>query len=236
LVGHAFLKSVLFLIAGVLLHRFSTVDIVALQGYGREIPWLGALFLICACGLTGLPPWSTLCGEHWIQAAAHQVGYEWTHWISMIAAIGTGAALFKVYGRVFQGWGPKADVPIAHPIQERPETKRPGYFTPLGMILSMLALVVCGVAAGVATMAFSPTDKRDILEALGGTGAAVGLACLGLFPEVFRVQKGTSLRRFTDRASKALIGLHTAYIGDYLLWLLGGVGLYGLALLTSLLH
>ena len=49
IVAHGLTKAALFMCAGVLLHRFATIDEFDLHGRGRGLPLVGALFASAAC-------------------------------------------------------------------------------------------------------------------------------------------------------------------------------------------
>ena len=54
-IGHGFTKAALFMLAGVLLHRFGTVDEFDLHGRGRELRVAGVLFGVGGLLLSALP-------------------------------------------------------------------------------------------------------------------------------------------------------------------------------------
>src|SRR5439155_22790156 len=75
--GHALVKGALFMCAGVLLHRWGSVQLGALQSRGRQLPFVGALFIVAALGLVGLPPFATSLGKGLIEEAAVRLHYGW---------------------------------------------------------------------------------------------------------------------------------------------------------------
>ena len=61
--GHAAVKGALFLIAGVMLSRYGSVDEFALYGAGRRERTLGVVLAVGALALSGLPPFGTALGK-----------------------------------------------------------------------------------------------------------------------------------------------------------------------------
>ncbi|MBV9310731.1 MAG: NADH dehydrogenase, partial [Solirubrobacterales bacterium] len=106
IVGHGLTKGALFMCAGVLLHRFATIDEFDLHGRGREIPALGVLLLCGALLLAALPPFTTFAGKSLIEEATTTNGYGWLIAVFVLVSALTGGAVLRVAGRVFLGWGP----------------------------------------------------------------------------------------------------------------------------------
>jgi multicomponent Na+:H+ antiporter subunit D len=106
LVGHGLAKAALFLCAGVLLHRFATIDEYDLHGRGRELWPVGVMFVLGGLLLAGVPPFTPFAGKSLIEAASSGAGYGWL--IAVYAAVSalTAGAILRVAGRVFLGWGP----------------------------------------------------------------------------------------------------------------------------------
>jgi multicomponent Na+:H+ antiporter subunit D len=106
-VGHGFVKAALFMLAGVLLHRFATVDEFELHGRGKDLPPVtGVLFALAALLLAALPPFTIFAGKSLIEASASGAGYGWVIGVMVLVSALTGGAVLRVGGRVFLGWGP----------------------------------------------------------------------------------------------------------------------------------
>src|SRR5436305_10149349 len=69
-IGHGLTKGALFMLSGVLLHRFGTVDEFDLHGKGRVLPLAGVLFAIGGLLLAALPVVTTFFGKSCLDAAA----------------------------------------------------------------------------------------------------------------------------------------------------------------------
>ncbi len=102
--GHGLVKGTLFICAGMLLHRFGSVDEHQLRGRGKNVG-VACLFVAGAIGLAGLPPFATFHGEAIIDSAAEQLNLGWLSAVALIAETLTAAAVLRVTGRIFLGWG-----------------------------------------------------------------------------------------------------------------------------------
>ncbi len=127
ILGHGLVKSALFICAGMLLHRFGTVDEIELAGRGRNLRWSSLVFLVAGLGLTGIAPFSTFMGEVTIEDAAKTLHQDWLWMVFFVAGALTGGAVLRVLGRVFYGWGarPSRVIAGARKIDENRETSGP---------------------------------------------------------------------------------------------------------------
>jgi multicomponent Na+:H+ antiporter subunit D len=103
--GHGLAKAALFMLTGVLLHRFGTVDEFDLHGRGRALPLVGVLFAIAGLMLAALPGVTTFFGKSLLDGAALEGGYRWLPTVFVVSSMLTGGAVLRVTGRVFAGWG-----------------------------------------------------------------------------------------------------------------------------------
>jgi multicomponent Na+:H+ antiporter subunit D len=105
-VGHGLTKAALFMCAGVLLHRFATIDEFVLHNRGRELPIVGVLMTAGALLLAALPPFTTFMGKSLLEEGTSAAGYNWLIVIFIVVSAVTGGAVLRVCGGVFLGWGP----------------------------------------------------------------------------------------------------------------------------------
>jgi multicomponent Na+:H+ antiporter subunit D len=148
LVGHGAAKGSLFLIAGILLHRFGSIDEGQLYGRAVQMRWTGLVFVLGAFGLAGLIPYGTFVGEHAIESTAERAGIWAVDVIIFIAAMLTAGAVFRVYARVFLGCGTHLPASHMRVVDEGRETRGPHSHVPLLMFLPALILVLIAIAAG----------------------------------------------------------------------------------------
>lgn len=149
--GHGLVKSSLFLGAGILLHRFGSVDEIKLRGRGRRLYPLAGIFLLGALGLAGLPSFGTFLGETLMLGAAKRESYSWLTALTMVTEVLTGAAVLRVTFRIFAGWG-TADEETPREsalVDEERETRGNHRRTPFVMLAPALALALMGLVVGL---------------------------------------------------------------------------------------
>lgn len=153
-VGHGLVKAALFIGSGILLHRLGSVDELELKGQGCDLKGTAFLWVLAGLGLSGLPPFGTFLGESAIDDTAKHAGHGWVAWVFFFAGAMTAAAVFRVGGRVFFGWGPgeESETAGAKKIEEHRETKG-DHRVPAAMygpaaVLVLLAIVI-GLVPGI---------------------------------------------------------------------------------------
>jgi multicomponent Na+:H+ antiporter subunit D len=104
-IGQGFTKGALFMLVGVLLHRFGTVDEFDLHGRGRELRLAGVLLAVGGLVLSAMPGVTLFFGKSLLDGAALEGHYAWLPTVFLISSILTGGAVLRVSGRVFLGWG-----------------------------------------------------------------------------------------------------------------------------------
>jgi multicomponent Na+:H+ antiporter subunit D len=147
--GHGMVKAGLFLVAGILLHRFESVDEDDLCAKGRGQPWTAAVFLAGGIGLAGFPFSGLSAGSELMNASARAAGFHWVFWIFLGTSSLTSAAVLRAGGRTFFGWGPSVSRDGAPRHEEKPETKAGHFHTPASMFLPAAVLVAAGLLVGL---------------------------------------------------------------------------------------
>jgi multicomponent Na+:H+ antiporter subunit D len=105
--GHAGAKAALFLLAGIMLSRYGSVDEHDLFGRGRDarvIPWL---WVAGGLALAGLPPFGTALGKALSEDAGIKAGDPWLVALFVIVSGLTAGAVLRVTARVYFGLGPR---------------------------------------------------------------------------------------------------------------------------------
>ena len=123
LLGHALIKSGLFFVTGIILHRLRSISEKALFARGLQLRWTAALWFLGGAGLAAAPPFALLLGEAGIDGAAEAAG---VHGISIVFLFGgaiTAAAVFRIGMHTFLGWGTEPVTDQAADVGELPETK-----------------------------------------------------------------------------------------------------------------
>jgi multicomponent Na+:H+ antiporter subunit D len=219
IVAHGLIKATLFLCSGIVLHRKTSIDEIELQGEGGDLKLVGALFVLAALGLSGLPLLGLAAGESWIEEGARTAGAWAGAWVLPIAAVLTGAAALRVAAHVFAGWGYKQERAARRQTrgEEVPEVFLPHDRTPPQMLLATAALAACAVA-----VALLPSARQIAVNA--GTqltdGAAYEAAVLGkIAPSAARFEPATAEGAATP-PTHPVHGLRTALIAIALMALL----------------
>jgi multicomponent Na+:H+ antiporter subunit D len=260
--GHAAAKSALFLVTGMLLHRFGTVDELDLCGRGRtKSPqlWLaGAVFALGGLALAGAPPFGTMLGEAVIESSPFAAQHRWIQAVFLFAEAFTGGAVLRAAARVFGGWGaPEAPAEKSRALGVEPPEQRPAHSRiPIIMTATPVALLLLGIASGavphartVATAAavrFQATREyqASVLEGAPGTFAAVvdpparwiegGIgAAAAILLALLAIFQPRFQQGFLAAAHPLRI-LHSGQAGEYVVWLTIGVAVFG-ALFAGLL-
>jgi multicomponent Na+:H+ antiporter subunit D len=253
LAGHAAVKGALFLLTGLLLSRYRSVDEHDLYGRATDHKLAGWAFVLGALGLAGLPPFGTALGKSLLDDAGASVPLTV---VTLIAAAATGGAALRVALRVYFGVGPapssESTSDVASGQDEEPDTDAPGP-TPLTMAAAIALLLAGGLAigfvpgAGPAAAAFVD-HHAYVATALGHVAPAapeppdtawkVSGVLLGLLTAAVAVLiavAGLYLRRMPAWLRASLAGLHrlhSGHLGDYAAWLVFGAAAFaGLLLL-----
>src|SRR6266852_4953331 len=77
LLNHALAKSMMFFLAGRLLHRSGTTEISRVSGLLKVMPWTGGLFAAGMLAVIGLPPFGLFISEFALFRAGFAAGRPW---------------------------------------------------------------------------------------------------------------------------------------------------------------
>lgn len=251
--GHAGVKSALFLIAGVLLARYRTIDELELYGVAREQHLTAGLFFVAALALAGLPPFGSALGKSIAEEATSTAGYHWGPMLFVVVSAITGGAVLRFGARAFLGLGDRPDPKHLNettPGEEEPDERLSGP-VPVTMRAAVVVLLVSGLAVGVVP-AIGKAAAHAAERFIDGTGYAgqvlAGQPPAPLLPEPAAVWTGTGVwlsllstvlavlvaaaglwsRRLRWRAAgepvmRRLHRVHTGHIGDYVAWMFAGM-------------
>jgi hydrogenase-4 component B len=153
--NHALFKSLLFLSAGSVVHALGTRELERMGGLWRSMPWSGALFLLGAIAICGLPPLNGFVSEFYLYSGALRslgarpvtLGALAAPVLALIGALAC-ACFAKVFGTVFLG----------HPR----EHARTGHECPWSMRLPMLSLAAACLVLGLAPVLATPLLESAI--------------------------------------------------------------------------
>jgi multicomponent Na+:H+ antiporter subunit D len=149
--GHAGVKCALFLLAGVMLNSYGSVDEVDLFGRGREARLTAWLLVIGGLALAGLPPFGTGLGKAMGEEAASKAGYAWMPALFVVVSAVTGGAVLRSTARVYFGLGdpPKSDSDSTSGSEEREEVPSLLSRVRFTMLAPIVVLLLGALAVGV---------------------------------------------------------------------------------------
>lgn len=151
LTTHAFVKGLLFLSAGNVVHMMrGTTDMGKMGGLKSFFPVTNWLFLIGVLALSGIPPLSVFFSKDLILEQEHLAGFEVLFYVGLIASILTAFYLTRAYCLTFLGT-PRLPEKILKSIEEAPKI----------MLIPVAILAVLAVFGGFMGFAFG---KEPILE------------------------------------------------------------------------
>lgn len=135
IVNHAVAKSMSFLLAGRILHRYETTEIGRVTGLLRVMPWTGSLFAVGILALVGLPPFGLFVSEFLLVRAAVVTGRFWVAGVVLVLLLTVFTSLVSHLNRMLYG-----EAPAGVPVGERRN------WSVAALALSVGVLVVLGVA------------------------------------------------------------------------------------------
>lgn len=152
-IGQGFVKAALFMLCGILIHRFGVIDEFDLHGRGRPLWLTGALWTVGGLVLSAVPGVTLFFGKSLLEAASLSAGYAWLPVVFLLSSALTGGAILRVGGRVFLGWGPARrrsdeDVDWGETREEDEEDAARGR-TPVLMLLVPALLLAGSIAVGL---------------------------------------------------------------------------------------
>jgi multicomponent Na+:H+ antiporter subunit D len=150
-IGHGFTKAALFMLTGVFLHRFATIDEFDLHGKGRGVPSAVVMFAVGGLLLSAIPVVTLFFGKSLLDGAALDAGYPWLPSIFVISSMFTGGAVLRVSGRLL-GWGPPElgdERQAAEAGEEGGEEDAPRDYTPPLMLVVPAVLLIGAIVIGL---------------------------------------------------------------------------------------
>lgn len=104
LTTHAFIKALLFLSAGNVVHLLrGTTEMEKMGGLAKILPKTNGLFLIGVLALAGIPPFAAFFSKDLILEQEYLAGYHVLFYIGLAASILTGFYLMRAYCLTFTG-------------------------------------------------------------------------------------------------------------------------------------
>ena len=204
---HAFFKALLFLCAGVIIHRVHSNEMKDMGGLRKQLPLTHACFLIACLAISGIPPFSGFFSKEEILSAAWQTN-KFVYGLGLFTSGLTAFYMFRLYFSVFwrrapghgdshHGGGPHGGGAPHHGA------------TPLSMRLPLVVLAVCTIFTG-----FIPFSRFVTFDGRPGEPFFLGL---NVIPPVAIALLGIGMAAWlyykendrAQRAAGAFRGLYT---------------------------
>ncbi|XKE46330.1 DUF4040 domain-containing protein [Halomonas organivorans] len=163
LLAHAFYKGALFLVAGILDVMTGTLDITAMGGLRRLLPWTALTAAVAALSLAGLPPMLGFVAKEALFGALLEAGG--TGWAAVVAVTLAAGLTLSVAAIV-------AIRPFLGPLRDPPRRPRG---TPPALLVGPALLAALSLLTGVAPGLFDELVTIT-LAGLGASGEALHLA------------------------------------------------------------
>jgi NADH-quinone oxidoreductase subunit L len=199
---HAFFKALLFLCAGVIIHRVHSNEMKDMGGLRRLLPLTHGCFLIACLAIAGIPPFSGFFSKEDILLAAWHAN-KFVYGIGLFTSGLTAFYMFRLYFSVF--WGRRLREDGGRPEREdsgRALRNAGGHHeeAPLTMKIPLVILALGALLAGLVPFSRLVTyDGRP--EETHGVGAfaiaPVALALIGVLLAAYLYRKES------DRPAKA---------------------------------
>jgi len=111
MLNHSIAKSMLFLLAGRILHRYKTTEIAKVSGLLKVMPLTGGLFAVGILTIIGLPPFGIFISEFALFKAGFINGYPWLMGIVLALLAVAFVVLLKVLNSMLYG-SPPEDIEV----------------------------------------------------------------------------------------------------------------------------
>lgn len=219
LMTHAFVKGLLFLSAGNVVHMMHGNTMMdKMGGLTQRLPATSVLFLIGALAMSGVPPLAAFFSKDLILEQEYVTSHLWLFWIGLIASVLTAFYLMRAYCLAFTGQ-PRLDAAAFSAIKEAPAVM-------LVPVTFLAALAILGGFIGFAIESaasleiFLATSDVTLANHESSTGfhftVPVVLSILGAFIGI--VPAVLLYTRFADRLGSTWTVLTKSFYVDQLYW------------------
>lgn len=171
LVNNILYKSLLFMVAGVILYRTGRDDLKKLGGLYRSMPLTFLVFLVAAFAIAGVPGFNGFVSKELVKTAAKKEHLTTLKWLLTVAGIGTTMSFVK-FGYYAFFHGETDDVRDATPAQ----TVAMGSIAVLCVLFGVFPTTLLDLLPGGSAVAASvtPYTMSSVTDALVYTAVGVG--------------------------------------------------------------
>ncbi len=219
LTTHAFIKALLFLSAGNVVHMMhDTTEMEKMGGLSKYFPQTQWMFLIGVLAMAGIPPLAAFFSKDLILEQEHLAGFDILFYIGMTASILTGIYLIRAYFLTFRG-SSHVEGDISETIKEAPKV----------MLVPVFLLAILSICGGFLGFSFNETPILErFLAELGLTPIEKNLNTSFLFePATLLSVVGALIgigvtaalyTRFADKLGSPLTILRKSFFIDEIYW------------------
>ncbi len=230
LVGHGLVKGTLFMVAGIFLARFDSVDELQLYGRGRRVWPVGVVMGVAGLLLGGLP-WGLM---HHATDAIHASfeGVAAGLAAIIVGTVLTGAAVLRAAGRIFLRASGVPAVELTAPTErEREKGDRPLWL----MLVPCVVLLAIALLPADLARAFVEHASTDLVAGTLPSATSDVTATVLIFALTLLIPAASLLRHRPTRKPARIAAeietapfqwlqiLHSGRVTDYVAWMMVGL-------------
>lgn len=238
--GHGLVKGAMFMLAGFVAAKCGGIDELNMRGRGKAYWPVGILMAAGGLALAGLPVGPMDEGFKLIERGAQTAGRDWVPALLLVSATLTGAAVLRVAGRIFAGWG---EMPGDEQHGETEEEQEPGQQPVLLLagppaVLLVLGLIGWDDAGGFAARAAAglmlrPDEMSPPLHGSAGPWiamtAAIAIAAFELSRRHLPCILTGAVEAIRLPPTRLLQLMQSGLVTDYVTWLAVGLAILSTA-------
>ena len=238
--GHGMVKGAMFMLAGFVAAKCGGIDELNLRGRGKQFWPVGIVMAIGGLALAGLPFGLMDEGYKLIELGAEQAGRGWITLPILFSAALTGAAVLRIAGRIFAGWG---KMPGHEQHGETEEEQEPGEQPVLLLAGPAAVLLALGLMqwdhngawasrAAAALMAQAGQAPPVLHESIGpwiAMAAAIAIAAFELSREHLPKLLVDAFEAIRVPPTRLLQLMQSGLVTDYVTWLAVGLAVLSTA-------
>lgn len=159
LLNNVLYKTLLFVVAGVIVTETGSESLKRLGGLGRQLPLTTAAFVVATLSITGIPGFSGFLSKGFVTSAATAAGRDPLWWALQIGAVGTVVSFAKFGYYAFLRSAPERGGDGGQAVADRASptpTRRNGPAITVALGLLAVPCVVFGVAPNIFTAVLPP--------------------------------------------------------------------------------
>ncbi len=210
IVNHIIYKGLLFMIAGILLTKFGTDNMLEIRGAGRRSPLLFVSAIVAAASIAGMPPFNGYFSKTLLTQDLSSI----TYYLLTIATVGTAISFSKFIHYTFLAQEKQLQTDVSLPVTWQ-----------ITLISLSFTCLILGIGPALfwqpTVLEFKPLLTSGFAVFAGITlfkwkFEAIHHIAVLITPETASVSKKIAF--IYGKAVIRLRGFHTGNIQDYLLW------------------